>query len=620
MPFDLKDLVDKAQQEFFGRAIDLDGNDWGFFAELGHEARMSRDYSEMISLALDRLAGFQFDPPLGPPEVDIRSYNDALRSIYGGFSPAPSRHAPSSNAAVAAVSNALAGWIAADMEEARLAHAAAVYDAAMRDLLGDEAYDAIGYGLLGQPPSFDYSTEGIIGIDGFRGNGPVGDFLHDIMAPIASFEGTLSGGFLDGLEIGLGVDDIIGVSSGVSALTAGEIGVALSSAQVAALMGGYQVTSEWGLVTTELYGMPVTYGVPGPVGFGSPGLGGYGNWGSQYSYTYDAEKGWVSQATTPTTTETPATPTAPAPSEVTSYDDMGEGLGTGGEGTSGPTDNSTSASANAESGGGGEPVVLDLDRDGVVELVGIDDSNAFYDINGDGYRENVGWVGADDGLLVIDLAADGTAGADGVVDQADEIVFARWTDDPTDSDLQALRTVFDSNQDGVLDASDARFSEFRIWQDLDQDGETDSGELKTLAAAGIASIGLVRTEIASDESEGTRITATASYTRTDALTGLVGDAVLESGSFGFRRETVNGVTTVTQASGAGVREISDSNGVSLDIGVRPAMPRRRPVSARLRRRHGAPRVTGVSAHPTFHFLVSQPKAGGFSTGLCARRA
>jgi hypothetical protein len=146
--------------------------------------------------------------------------------------------------------------------------------------------------------------------------------------------------------------------------------------------------------------------------------------------------------------------------------------------------------------------------------------------------------------------------------------------------------VFDSNQDGVLDAADTRFGEFRIWQDLDQDGETDAGELKTLAAAGIASIGLERTEIANDEEDGTRVTATAIYTRTDSLTGLVGDAVLEAGAFGFRRETVNGVTTVTLRSGAGIQEIADTNGVSLDIGAAEllgavgarsaATPRRRP--------------------------------------------
>ena len=50
------------------------------------------------------------------------------------------------------------------------------------------------------------------------------------------------------------------------------------------------------------------------------------------------------------------------------------------------------------------PIVLDLDGDGI-ELTGIEASAAFYDFNGDGYRELTGWVSGDDGLLAIDLAS-----------------------------------------------------------------------------------------------------------------------------------------------------------------------------------------------------------------------
>ena len=58
--------------------------------------------------------------------------------------------------------------------------------------------------------------------------------------------------------------------------------------------------------------------------------------------------------------------------------------------TEGVTDSSTSNDGSAENGGGGgdggKPIVLDLDGDGV-ELVPLEESMAFYDINGDGYRE-----------------------------------------------------------------------------------------------------------------------------------------------------------------------------------------------------------------------------------------
>ena len=40
----------------------------------------------------------------------------------------------------------------------------------------------------------------------------------------------------------------------------------------------------------------------------------------------------------------------------------------------------------------------------------------------------------------------------------------------------------------VIDAQDTDFADLQVWQDLDQDGVTDAGELKTLAALNIASI------------------------------------------------------------------------------------------------------------------------------------
>ncbi|MCQ4191514.1 hypothetical protein [Methylocystis suflitae] len=50
---------------------------------------------------------------------------------------------------------------------------------------------------------------------------------------------------------------------------------------------------------------------------------------------------------------------------------------------------------------------------------------------------------------------------DGKIDQQNEIDFTQW--DPTaTSDMQALRDVFDANDDGKLSASDANFSQFKL--------------------------------------------------------------------------------------------------------------------------------------------------------------
>lgn len=133
------------------------------------------------------------------------------------------------------------------------------------------------------------------------------------------------------------------------------------------------------------------------------------------------------------------------------------------------------------------PLILDLDGDGVEITFG---EQTYFDWDGDGFLEQGSWASADDGFLVLDLNADGTRGVgDGLIDQARELIWSLWGNDG-DTDLQALRRAFDDNDDGLLNDLDSVWSELRIWQDLNQDGVTDDGELRTLAQWGITQINL----------------------------------------------------------------------------------------------------------------------------------
>ncbi|MGE3320566.1 MAG: DUF5801 repeats-in-toxin domain-containing protein, partial [Candidatus Berkiella sp.] len=114
------------------------------------------------------------------------------------------------------------------------------------------------------------------------------------------------------------------------------------------------------------------------------------------------------------------------------------------------------------SGGGGSPVIIDLNNDGVLELTSAQ-NGIQYDINEDGVKEQVSWIGADEGFLVFDI------NNDHVVNNANEFVFT-LADPTAKTDMEALRNVFDTNHDGLLTIDDEGWQHFGIWQDINHDG------------------------------------------------------------------------------------------------------------------------------------------------------
>lgn len=205
-----------------------------------------------------------------------------------------------------------------------------------------------------------------------------------------------------------------------------------------------------------------------------------------------------------------------------------------------------------------KPVIIDLDGDGV-EINA--DAQVSFDWDNDGFRESGNWAAADDGFLVVDLEADGTIGTnggDGIIDQGREIAFSQWSDTEM-TDLQALaeatdadgNLIFDSNGDGVLDANDNIWNSMKIFQDLNQNGEVDEGELQTLGAWGITQINLSYGD-GSSFSEydddvvalGNILHGLASYVRDgETIEGGVGDVSLFYNTQGWRRvETDSGYT------------------------------------------------------------------------------
>ena len=165
------------------------------------------------------------------------------------------------------------------------------------------------------------------------------------------------------------------------------------------------------------------------------------------------------------------------------------------------------------------PLVFDLDGDGI-ELTTLGSAQTYFDFAGDGFREMTGWVGADDGFLAFDRDGNGR------IDDASELFGAN----PTDFDEASLSlggmaklSELDSNRDGVIDSSDARFADLRIWRDLNGDGLADAGELQSLASFDIVSIDLDYQEVDQEPAADGFITERTVFHRSDDSTGEVAD-------------------------------------------------------------------------------------------------
>jgi hypothetical protein len=251
------------------------------------------------------------------------------------------------------------------------------------------------------------------------------------------------------------------------------------------------------------------------------------------------------------------------------YPDASWGQGTAGSDTGGGGDhqsagNGTDAAVCDDLGPCHvQPLALDLNGDGHINLVALKDSRAFFDSDADGYRELTGWLGrgdadaVEDGFLVADLNSNGEI-------EGQELALSALTA-AADTDLEALKARFDSNNDGVVDSGDADWGKLRVWIDRDQDGRVDAGELSTLAAQHIVSIdvgagwktvdqlsssalsawGIGAADIADEDIDGRDVPAgqldsgaklfgTTRFTRSDGSTDLAGDVALEVSPFGYK--------------------------------------------------------------------------------------
>ncbi len=164
------------------------------------------------------------------------------------------------------------------------------------------------------------------------------------------------------------------------------------------------------------------------------------------------------------------------------------------------------------------PLVFDLDGDGV-ETRSINDGINF-DHDGNGFAEATGWVGRDDGFLVLDRNGNGQ------IDDGTELFGTRT---PAPNGAAAYTNGFlslaalDLNADGKIDSSDTNYANLRVWRDRNGDARTQASELLSLQSLGISSISTAYIEQSLRDAQGNEHRQIGSFTRADGSQGNVTD-------------------------------------------------------------------------------------------------
>ena len=169
---------------------------------------------------------------------------------------------------------------------------------------------------------------------------------------------------------------------------------------------------------------------------------------------------------------------------------------------------------------------MDLDGDGIETVAPSSTNPILFDHDGDGIKTGTGWIKADDGFLVMDR------NGNGVINNGTELFGDSTPYDPSSNiynptgklaDGFAALQQEDTNHDGKVNNADARWSQLRVWRDLNQDGVSQANELFTLSSLGITSFTVGKTANSQTLADGNQIADLGSYTKADGTQGTMGE-------------------------------------------------------------------------------------------------
>ncbi|MCZ4321518.1 calcium-binding protein [Pseudomonas anguilliseptica] len=163
------------------------------------------------------------------------------------------------------------------------------------------------------------------------------------------------------------------------------------------------------------------------------------------------------------------------------------------------------------------PLILDLDGDGVETISKAD--GVYFDHDGNGFAEATGWVGKDDGLLVWDRNGNGE------IDNGSELFgnYTQLSNGQSAVNGFAALAELDSNLDGKVDASDAAFSQLKVWKDANSDAQAVTGELLDLSQVNVASLNTSFSNQNYSDPQGNLVLQSGTYTTADGTVQSMDD-------------------------------------------------------------------------------------------------
>ena len=169
---------------------------------------------------------------------------------------------------------------------------------------------------------------------------------------------------------------------------------------------------------------------------------------------------------------------------------------------------------NFGSGGAGrriDPLILDLNFDSTVSFIMLEASNAFFDLNADGFATKTAWIEPTDGFLIWDK------NKNGIVDNIDELFGNK--------DMLGFieLALYDDNHDRKIDGNDRLFQHLQIWMDLNSNGFSESNEISSLQSHRVASINL-EYQVANMDFGDAAIIGIGAYSRSDGAAETVLEA------------------------------------------------------------------------------------------------